>query len=105
MRDESLQAFLDAVPAAFRPERAGDLSVKAVLDTGDEIWSMVIEKGTCTLSEGDIPDADLRLRASEKHLLRVLQGTMNPLIAYTTGKLRLEGDVNLALSLVKLFDF
>jgi len=30
---------------------------------------------------------------------------MNPLLAYTTRKFRLEGDMNLAVSLIQLFDF
>jgi len=105
MRDESLQAFLETVPQRFRAKRAGDLAVKAVLDTGDKVWSLIIEDGTCALKEGDLPDADLRLTAREKDLLRILQRKMNPLLAYTTRKLRLEGDMNLAVSLIQLFDF
>lgn len=104
MQDPAMQAFLENIPNTFRPEAAGNLDITAVLDLGDACWTLCIKAGTCTLEEGDNPAPDLRLRAHEKDLLRLFKRELNPLLAYTTGKLRLEGDVQLALQLVKLFD-
>jgi len=104
MQNASLQAFMESIPDAFLAEKAGDLEASVVLDVGDEAWSLLIKNGACRLQEGDLPNADLRLQASEKDLLRLFKGELNPMFAFTTRKLRLKGDVNLAMRLIQYFD-
>jgi len=104
MQNAAMQAFLESIPDRFQADAAGDLNITAVLDLGEECWTLRIQPGTCSIHEGDDPAPDLRLTTREEDLLRLFKRELNPLLAYTMGKLRLEGDIQLAMQLIQLFD-
>ena len=54
------------------------------------------------VTETDEP-ADCVIKTDEQTFLRILAGEQSPMTAYMTGKIRVEGDVGLALRLKDLF--
>jgi putative sterol carrier protein len=64
-------------------------------------WRLEVADGRVSVSESDAP-ADCVLRASEETFLRILRGEQSPTTAFMTGKIRVEGDVGLALKLREL---
>ncbi len=67
-------------------------------DCGDS-GVIVLADGTATTLDRE---TDCTLRLSEEHLVSLLKGKLNPMVAIATGKLKLSGNPSVALSLSKL---
>ena len=65
-------------------------------------WRVDVNDGAVDVSESEAP-ADCVIRASEEDLLRVVRGELNAVTAYMTGRVRVEGDLSLAMRLRDLF--
>lgn len=65
-------------------------------------WRLELRDGEPVLTESS-EGADCVIGASEKHFMRIVHGEQNPMTAFMTGKLRIEGDMSLALKLKELF--
>ena len=65
-------------------------------------WRVQVNNGAVDVTESDAP-ADCVIRASEEDLLRVVRGELNAVTAYMTGRVKVEGDIGLAMRLRDLF--
>ncbi|GHB55174.1 SCP2 sterol-binding domain-containing protein [Persicitalea jodogahamensis] len=48
-------------------------------------------------------DADCTLKISTNNALKMLDGDLNPMMAYMTGKLKIEGDMGVAMKIAQTF--
>lgn len=60
---------------------------------------IVMADGTATTQDRE---ADCTLRLTEENLVNLLKGKLNPMMALTTGKLKLSGNPAVAMKLAKL---
>ncbi|NIM96001.1 MAG: hypothetical protein GTO18_20060 [Anaerolineales bacterium] len=60
--------------------------------TDDEIYRLFINEGKCRLEVFD-GDADVTLATKSKHLLALFTGKLNPVSAYMTRKIKIQGDM------------
>jgi putative sterol carrier protein len=107
MTDLSIQSLMDRLCGAFVPERAEGIDATVQFDlTGDQggEWVVTIQDQSCQVEQGRIENANLSFSAQAKDALDVLAGKMDPMGAFMRGKLRLAGDMGLAMRLAKLFD-
>lgn len=65
-------------------------------------WHVDIDDGRIDISESDAP-ADCVIQTSEEHFMRIARGEQNPTTAYMTGKVKVKGDMALALRLREFF--
>jgi putative sterol carrier protein len=91
---------------AFKPEVAE--GVEAVIQyhlTGDEggDWIVTIAGGKCTVAEGQAEKPKMTLTAEAQDFKDVLTGKANGMQYFMQGKLKLAGDLNLAMKLTTLF--
>ena len=56
-----------------------------------------------TLSEED-GEADCTISASLDNAMKLINGQLNPMMAYTLGKLRIEGSVGVALKMASMLE-
>ncbi len=107
MSEISIQSIMDRLCGAFVPERAEgvDETIQFQLngEQGGE-WAVSIQNQTCSVEQGTIPNPSLRFIAEAQDALDILAGKMDPMRAFMRGKLRLEGDMGLAMKMTKLFD-
>ncbi len=107
MSEISIQSIMDRLCGAFVPERAEgiDQTIQFQLngDQGGD-WVITIQNQTCKVEPGTIPNPTLRFTADAQDALDILAGKMDPMRAFMQGKLRLEGDMGLAMKMTKLFD-
>jgi putative sterol carrier protein len=107
MTDISIQSLMDRLCGAFVPERS--VGIDAIVqfdlqgDQGGE-WVVSIQDQTCQVEQGKTEDANLTFSAQAQDALDVLSGKTDPMGAFMRGKLRLAGDMGLAMRLAKLFD-
>ncbi len=99
MRVESAREFFAGLPGRVSPHgaRALDASYRFDID-GAGSWRVESDGDRLVVSESDAP-ADCVLRADEKTFLRILRGEQSPMAAYMTGKVKVAGDLGLALRL------
>jgi NAD(P)-dependent dehydrogenase (short-subunit alcohol dehydrogenase family)/putative sterol carrier protein len=105
---KSVSAVFEALPAAFVAGAASGVDVvfQYVL-TGDDggDWYCVIKDSTCTIEAGihEKPGCTLKMAADD--FLNMINGVLPPMQAYTSGKLKIEGDIMKSQLIEKLFKF
>lgn len=102
----TIETLMGRMPKAFVPEKAGD--VQAVIQyhlTGEHAgdWIVRIEEGTCTVEQGVDEDPKLTLTADSEDYVKVITGELNAMSAFAGGKLKLKGDLSLAMKLQSWF--
>jgi putative sterol carrier protein len=90
----------------FLPEVAGNLD--AVIQyrlTGDEAgdYIITIKDGQCKVTEGIAPTPTVTLTADGRDFADVLMGRANGMQYFMTGKIKLAGDLNMAMKLTSFF--
>ncbi|MGP0173460.1 SCP2 sterol-binding domain-containing protein [Pseudomonas sp. NCHU5208] len=96
--------LLNQLPTVFNASAAGSLSCVIQFVT-DEATYVSIADGTCTVTAGTAPSADLVVTLSEQNLTELLKGKLNPAMGLMLRKLKAEGDLDLGMRLTSLFDF
>lgn len=99
------QAF-DSTSQRFNKDAAKGLNAVFQFDLsgdGGGKWYIVINNEQCEHKEGTHPSPSMTLSMSAKDYLDMLNGKLNGQMAFMTGKLRIAGDMGLALRLQSLF--
>jgi WS/DGAT/MGAT family acyltransferase len=65
--------------------------------TGGSDGTWMIDLGDRSVTEGNGQPADATLTIRDAHLAQILEGTLDPQIAFVQGKLRVDGDINKAI--------
>ena len=69
---------------------------------GAGTWTVDVSDGKVNVEEA-AREADCTISASEENFLKLLRREQNPMTAYMTGKLKVSGDMGVAMKLQKLF--
>jgi putative sterol carrier protein len=106
MEEPTVATLMSRMPKAFRPESAE--GVDTVLQyhlTGEEggDWYAIIKDRQCEVHEGihDVPKMTLTAEALDYK--DVILGKTNAMQAFMTGKIKLEGDLMMAMKLPSFF--
>jgi putative sterol carrier protein len=75
--------------------------VKFVLDEGVIFWDGT--EAPPAIGNEDRGDADTSIAITAENLEKLLQGKLDPTLAYMTGKLKVEGKMGVALKLTAMF--
>lgn len=93
----SLESFTEALRRRAAQNPKLGYKVKFVLDDGGVIfWDGTGDRAVIANSDGE---ADTTMRLSEENLEMLLAGSLDPTMAYMTGKLKVEGKMGVALKI------
>lgn len=98
--------LFERMPEYFQAEKAGTTNATIQFDLSGEQggkWWVKIADGTCTSGTGDIETPNLTLIADAGDAVKILTGQMDGTSAFMQGKLKLKGDMGLAMRLTSLF--
>ena len=70
---------------------------------GYDHYEVVLEGGTCTVSESPSREAAITLKLKPSDFLKLVSGSASGPTMFMTGRLKLEGDVMLASRLTSMF--
>lgn len=102
----SPQEIMDRIPAAFQPEKAQGVTAVFQWDisgpTGGH-WYVAIKDGTCEVHDGDAASPNITLTLGDENFVKLLSGRLDGTMAFMTGKLKIKGDMGLAMKLQQLF--
>ena len=107
MADEiSLEQLMHRMPKAFIPEAAK--GVNAVIQyklTGAEAgeWVVTIRDGACAVEQGTVENPTMTLIADSQDYKDIISGKLDPMAAFMQQKVKLTGNLNMALALTKYF--
>ena len=98
--------FIAGMPLAFNAEAAGDLKATFYFKvSGDEPgdYTLTIQNGDCTFSEGIPENADLTIETPSDVWTAISTGKMNGQTAFMQGKYKANGNFHLLLKMTSLF--
>jgi putative sterol carrier protein len=96
----------DQMPSRFRADRAAGTNATIQYDIsgdGGGTWNAVIKDGTCAVSTGPAGSPNLTLQVGAQDWIDMSTGKQNPQMLFMSGKLKLKGDMGLAMKLGSMF--
>lgn len=106
MAELTVSELFERMPAVFQAEKSTgiDATIQFQLtgENGGE-WVVTIKNKECKVEKGSVPNPKLKLIADGKLFLDVITGKTDATRAYMQGKLKLVGDMSLAMRLMNLF--
>ena len=106
MSAPNITNFIARLSAAFVPEKAAgiDATIQFKL-TGEQPgeWLITIKDNQCTVEPGMANAANLTVTADGADLTGIFTGQLDGMQAFMQGKIRIAGNMSLALKLLNLF--
>lgn len=101
----TIQEVFDMIGQRPLPEQAADINATIQFDLSGEgggQWNVVVAGGQATSAPGLAPNPSLTLSASAADYLALFNGQLNAMNAFMQGRLKVKGDMALAMRLQKL---
>jgi 3-hydroxy-3-methylglutaryl CoA synthase/NAD(P)-dependent dehydrogenase (short-subunit alcohol dehydrogenase family)/putative sterol carrier protein len=102
----SVASIFAAMPEHFNAEAARGVTVTfqyRITGAKGGDWTVAVKDGTCEVVEGFAEAADCTLTIAAEDFVRLISGELNPMQAYTSGKLKIQGDIMKSQLIEKLF--
>ena len=103
----TISDLMEKMPGAFLPEKAQGVNAMVHFKfTGAEAgeWNAAIADGKCEVVQGaPSKPATMTLTADSTDYVKIFTGELDGMSAFMQGKLKLGGDLNLAMKLMQMF--
>lgn len=102
----SIADSFPALKAAFQPDRASGVDKTIQFDfTGREAgtWNLRVHDGTVDYAEAPAQSPNATISVDSDDWLNILNGALNPVTAFMGGKLKVQGDMGLAMQFQNWF--
>jgi NAD(P)-dependent dehydrogenase (short-subunit alcohol dehydrogenase family)/putative sterol carrier protein/acyl dehydratase len=93
---------------AFQPDKAAGVDAVfqyRISGPGGGDWYVTIKDKACAVTEGAHPSATTTIIMSDEDFLSLIRGELNAMKAFTSGKLKIQGDLMKSQLIEKLFKF
>lgn len=103
---DTVKGFFDDLAANVDPSKTAGLNAVFQFDiTGDGggKWYANVADGSVDIGEGEADSPTITLTTSDADWLDLVNGKINGQTAFLTGKLKIQGDMMLAMKLESLF--
>jgi putative sterol carrier protein len=104
----TVKRIFERIPEAFQAEKASGLNVVfqfVISGGGGGMWHVAVKDKTCEVKEGPHEKPTTTVKMEDEDFVRLIQGQLNAMSAYTSGKLKVEGDLMKSQLIEKLFKF
>ena len=94
------------MPSYFQSEKAGSTKGNVQFDlSGDNggKWWIKIAEGKAEAGKGEVDSPNLTLIADAGDYVKIATGQLDPTAAFMSGKLKIKGDMGLAMKFASLF--
>ena len=102
----TVKETFEQMPSKFRADKAAGVNATIQYDiTGDQggTWHAVIKDGACKVGSGAGANPNLTLTMSAQDWIDMVTGKLSGQMAFMSGKLKLKGDMGLAMKIGSMF--
>jgi putative sterol carrier protein len=102
----TVKETFEAMAGRFRADKASGTNAVIQYDVsgdGGGTWNAVIKDGKCTVNSGPGANPNLTLQIAAQDWLDMLSGKQSGQMLFMSGKLKVKGDMGLAMKLGSLF--
>lgn len=102
----TIKDLMSKMPGAFLPEKAPGLDAAIQFKfTGDEAgdWYAVVKDDKVEVKQGVHESPKMTLTADSSDYVKIFTGELDGMQAFMQGKIKLAGDLNLAMKLTQMF--
>jgi putative sterol carrier protein len=103
---DTAKEIIEAMPAAFDPEKAPDLEATFQFELSGEgggTWVIDIANGSCEVREGPVESPSVIIGMSAADYVAMAKKELDQIKAFMAGRIQVKGDINLALKFDSLF--
>ena len=104
---DTAKEIIEAMPSAFRPERATSLKATYQFELtveGGGDWVLEIDDQQCQVKEGIAAEPDATISLAAADYVALVKGELDAVGAFMRGKLKVKGNVGLAMKALNLFE-
>jgi putative sterol carrier protein len=101
----SVSEIINKIPSAIKPEMISGIDAVIqfqIKGEGGGNWFLTLQDGTASVTEGMAQSPRLTLFANAQDFKNIVSGKLNGTQAFMLGKIKLTGDMNLAMKMVNL---
>ena len=102
----TVKETFEAMAGRFRADKASGTTAVIQYDVsgdGGGTWHAVIKDGACTVNSGSAANPNLTLQIAGQDWLDMLSGKQSGQMLFMSGKLKVKGDMGLAMKLGSMF--
>ncbi|OQC02218.1 MAG: SCP-2 sterol transfer family protein [Candidatus Hydrogenedentes bacterium ADurb.Bin101] len=99
-----VKAYFDSLSGKVDAGKIAGMNSIFQFNLGEEVFSVKVADGAVAVSEGAMEGANIQLTMSPEDFLALTSGQLNSQQAFLTGKLKIKGDMQLALKLQNVFN-
>jgi len=102
----TVKDIFERIPDAFQVDKAAGVEVVFQFDIsgGDGgSWYVTVKDGTCEVAEGSAGSPTTTIKMADDDFVKLITGELNAMSAFTSGKLKVEGDLMKSQLIEKLF--
>jgi len=108
MADEAttVAQVFEMMPGRFNREAAAGIDATYQFELtgeGGGTYHLTVGGGSCTVGQGPTDKANITVTMQASDYLDMINGRLNPQMAFMAGKLKIKGDMNLALKMQEIF--
>ncbi len=104
---ENVAQIFDLMPERFLPDQAVDIDAVIQMDLsgdGGSQWTLMIKDGTLSITTGTHTEADMTMSMQASEWLDIANGEANAMALFMQGKIRVSGDIGLAMKMQTMFN-
>jgi putative sterol carrier protein len=94
--------ILNKLPSTVDPAKLAGINATVVFDlSGDNggKWTLKVADGAANVTDGADPSASATIKMSDADYVAMTSGNLNPMMAFMSGKIKVEGDLNTVMKL------
>ena len=102
---DTIAGFFSELGGKVDPSKIAGMNATYQFDiTGDNggTWNVKIADGAASVNEGPAENPSITLTATDENWLAITSGKLNGQTAFLTGKLKIKGDMSLAMKLQRV---
>ena len=104
----TVAGVFENIPGAFQPDKAAGVDVVFQFDisgAGGGSWFITVKDESCEVTEGSQDSPTTTIKMGDDDFVKMMSGELNAMSAFTSGKLKVEGDLMKSQLIEKLFKF
>jgi len=103
-----VKSIFSRMPEAFRPDKAAGVNVLfqfSISGPAGGDWNVSVKDGACKVEVGQAEKPTTTIKMADSDFLELIAGRLDAMQAYSSGKLKVEGDIMKSQLIGKLFKF